>query len=167
MRRIAVPDGVDPVAYVMTHIGSPRLLESRLQAREAQYLNDSALSPREREGMRTRFAYELGCSNCVDWRPATELSGFSSDVIEEGFYANIFDPAWAGYSERERAAIQFADRFCSNFDDLVRNDQLWSILNTLFSEAELIDMVLLATSWDSLTRSYRLLVGEEAACATP
>jgi alkylhydroperoxidase family enzyme len=166
--RIEIPQDEDPFFYVMGKIGSPKLLESRINSWYAQYLNDSPLTPREREAMRTRAAHHVGCSSCVASRMARDMPGFSDEPIPEEVYDNVFAyKTWPGYTERERLIIEFTERYILDYEGLAEDHGFWTRLKASFSDVELADMCLLLGMWDSSTRMYHLLVGINASCSLP
>jgi alkylhydroperoxidase family enzyme len=164
--RIAIPEGVNPVVYLMNEVGSPRLRASKLESWEAQYVNDSTLTAREREAMRTRFTYIIGCASCRAWRPAASRPGFSSEPIEEEFYEHVAEYAtWPKYTRRERLLIRFVERFAHDYLDLCNDDGFWRDLRESFTDTELADICILAGVWDSSTKMYHLLGGVGDSCA--
>ena len=62
---------------------------------------------RVREAARMRIAQINGCNICMAWRvPALAKHG-----VDEELYAHVEDPANGDYSEQERLAIEYADKF--------------------------------------------------------
>jgi alkylhydroperoxidase family enzyme len=152
----------------MTKVGSLRLHQSKMESWHAQYLNDSTLTPREREAMRIRFTYIIGCSSCNVWRPAITLPGFAKEPIEEEFYENVLQyKTWPHYTERERLLIEFVERFAYDYLDLCQDDAFWGRLKSAFTEVELADMCILTGVWDSSTKMYHLLYGVGSDCTLP
>src|SRR5829696_6517272 len=150
----------------MGKIGSPRLLESRTDSWLAQYLNDSSLTPRERESARIRSAHHVGCTNCVAFRAARDVPGFSDEPIPEELYENVFDYKTSpGYTERERLIIQFTERYILDHEELAADDAFWSRLKASFTDVELADLCLLVGMWDSSAKMYHLLVGINDGCS--
>jgi alkylhydroperoxidase family enzyme len=168
MARIALPPDQDHFLYVMNKVGSPRLNKRLNDGWDAQYFNDSTVTPREREAARIRMAHHVGCASCIAFRAAHDLPAFSDQEIPEELYENIFNyRSWPGYTERERLIIEFAERYSDDYRGMVEDEELWTRLRASFSEVELADLCLLCGTWESATRMYHLLVGIDVACAVP
>ena len=61
-----------------------------------------------------------------------------NDLSEE-VYAEVSDYRESPlYSERERVAIEFAERYC--MDHLSMDDEFWARLRAQFDDAEIIDL---------------------------
>src|SRR5437764_13483795 len=77
----------------------------------------SIVPVRERELARMRIAEINDCAICQQWRKTTG----SAEVMTEADYANVSQwRTFAGYSERERLAIEYTERFAldhTNLDD--------------------------------------------------
>lgn len=166
--RIELPEGVNAFDYVVTQVGSPALQQRLKDSWKAQMLNDSTLTPREREAARIRSAYNIGCTNCVELRMARDLPGFSDEPIDEGVYENVFAySTWPGYTTRERLIIEFVERHAEDYRALAEDDEFWTRLKDNFTDVELADLCLLCGTWDAATKMYHLLVGVDAACQVP
>lgn len=166
--RIRLPPNEDPVLYTMTRVGSPRLLESRVESWGAQYFNDSTVTPREREAMRMRGAHQMSCTFCTAFRGARDLEGFTDEEIPEEFYENVFEyKTWPGYTERERLAIEFMERFMLDYQDMADDVPFWDRMQANFNEVELFDLCHLAGQWDWSAKMFHLLVGIEDGCRIP
>jgi AhpD family alkylhydroperoxidase len=97
----------------------------------------SRLSRREFEAARMRVAASNQCVTCLNTRYADgEATG-----LDAAFYDHIADWAtYPGYSERERLAIEFAERFCERWQE--HDDAFWSRLRRAFSDGEIVDLAL-------------------------
>jgi alkylhydroperoxidase family enzyme len=103
---------------------------------EAVYSN-TKLPVREREAARYTIAMINDCLVCRDTR-AKDGQQVGAD---EPFYAEATD--WRSatdFTERERAAAEFAERFA--LDHLAMDDEFWARLHGLFSEEELADLTI-------------------------
>ncbi|WP_433733266.1 carboxymuconolactone decarboxylase family protein [Nocardia sp. CA-129566] len=178
--RIGLPAGEDPFAYIMLKIGSPRLNKSLLESWDAQYFNDSTVTPRERECLRTRLAQQQqACNYCDAFRLHRDAQGFAAiigvnrgefsfDETPEELYERVFEYAtWPGYTERERLAIEFGERFCHDYQDLAADDAFWERMKASFSDTEIADLCLMVGVWDSSAKMFHLLVGFEEGCPIP
>jgi alkylhydroperoxidase family enzyme len=164
--RIDVPEGQDIVMHVVTELGSPRLNQRLRDSWDVQYDNDSTLTPREREAARIRTAHLMGCAMCVEVRMGRDLAGFSDEPIPEDLYQNVFAyRTWEGYSVRERLAIEFAERYSTDYKSMAADEDFWEQLTANFTETELADLCLLCGTWESATKMYHLLIGLDVACA--
>src|ERR1700690_2466019 len=68
----------------------------------------SIIPVRERELARMRIAQINDCAICQQWRNTTG----AAEVVTEADYEHVGDwQTFAGYSERERLAIEYAERF--------------------------------------------------------
>ena len=158
MLRIAVPADQDPLTYVLGQAGSPALSRARAEAFNAQYDNDSSLSPREREVARMTIAHLMGCNHCVRIRMGRDRPGFSADPIPEELYTHVLEyRSWPGYSERERLAAEFCERFATDHVTLADDDETWVRLHENFSDAEIADLCILAGTWDAGRRMFQVL----------
>jgi alkylhydroperoxidase family enzyme len=166
--RITLPEGEHPVAYAATKVGSPRLLQSRVESYEAAFFNDSDLSPRERELIRFRVVLETDCNLCAATRPADDLAGYSEEEIPEEAYQRVLEyKTWSGYTERDRLVIEFTQRYMLDYQGICHDDTFWKRLKATFSETEIGDLCLLAGHWESARRTVHLLLGIEEMCAIP
>ena len=106
MPHIDVPEGkADPEVRVWAL--RPRWASA--PARSSHAIYDQSIVPvRERELARMRIAQINGCMICQQWRSTPGAEG----AVTEDDYADVLD--WRthdGYSERERLAIDYAERF--------------------------------------------------------
>jgi alkylhydroperoxidase family enzyme len=102
---------------------------------EAVYGN-TQLPVREREAARYTIAMLNDCLVCRDTRAKDTSAG-----ADEPFYAEATD--WrraAGWSERERLAAEFAERFV--LDHLAMDDAFWDRMHAAFSQEELADLTI-------------------------
>lgn len=163
--RIDIPEGKPKTAWVAYEIGSPALNARLRQSWDTQYVNDSTLTPREREAARMRTAHILGCSVCQGFRMAEMIPGFSPEGIEEDLYTHVLEyRTWPGYSTRERFVIEFSERYMIDFEGLKNDEPFWAALKEHFTNTEICDLCLLCNTWEGLMKSYHLLVGVPDVC---
>ncbi len=83
----------------------------------------SVLPLREREMARMRIALANECEVCRNTRDALgEAAG-----VDEALYEHVPEwRTWPGYSERERLAAEFAERFASDHLGLRDDDDFWN-----------------------------------------
>jgi len=145
MARIALPEGsgeeTDRLWQLAPEIGEAGDAWGRVVREHV------TLSVREREAARMRIATINGCRICQE----TRIAGADEWGIDDGFYAAVDDPARRDvFSERERLAIEFAERFdagARTFDDA-----FWASLRAAFSDAELVELAASVAKWLALGR---------------
>ena len=113
MPRIDVPDGkADPEVRVWALRPEMGMAAGAL----SHAIYDQSIVPvRERELARVRIAEINGCAICLTWR---KTAG-AAEVMTEADYAHVAE--WAthpDYSERERLAIEYAEKFSLAHDQL-------------------------------------------------
>jgi AhpD family alkylhydroperoxidase len=162
MARVAGVDGQklapDDLAGWMFH--RPELAAGMGALSDAVY-DRSRLPLREREVARMRIAEANGCEVC---RNARDALGASSGV-DDDLYAHVLDwRSWPGYSDRERLAAEFAERFAGDHHRLREDDDFWSRLHAHFDDGEIVDLGMCCALWLGSGRLMRTLdVGQ--ACS--
>jgi alkylhydroperoxidase family enzyme len=165
MPRVTVPAGQDPLVHVWGTL-APALSGAASGYSDAVYRR-SELPLREFEAARITVARINDCQLCRDWRTARDVPGRAADPgeVPEEFYDHVgSDPAWPGFSERERLAAEFAARYCS--DHLSMDEAFWGRLHDSFSDGELVDLALCVASWLALGRFNRVF-DIDGACRVP
>lgn len=139
------------------------------------------LSLREFEAARARTAEINGCQLCQSWRSAHDVPAFltamggapQSSVAshgpapDEAYYLAVTD--WRTspiYSERERLAIEYAERFGTGPQSLAMDDEFWTRFKGAFSDDEIVDLSYCVASWTGLGRVSHVL-GLDDACLIP
>jgi alkylhydroperoxidase family enzyme len=180
MPRIAIPeDYADaPLAYVVQHV-APELTTPLYTLSKAVYLH-SILSLREFEAVRARIAQINGCQICQKFRAITDvptyLEGLGEDASaavqtrgpapDEDFYLDIAD--WQSsphYSEREKIAIDYAERFSQSPDALGDDEEFWARAKAVFSDAEIYDLTVTAATFVATGRFVHVLGFDQSTCA--
>jgi alkylhydroperoxidase family enzyme len=165
MPRITVPPDKDPLVYLWTERARP--LTSTAGALSDAVYRKSTLPLREFEAARTRIAQINDCELCLGWRTARDVPDRrdASDEVPEEFYANVgANPSWEGFTERERLAAEFAERFA--LDHLSIDDDLWARLHAAFSDDELVELGLCVGSWIAFGRLNRVF-DVDGGCRVP
>jgi hypothetical protein len=173
--RVDVPEDQLAVAgpYILATIGSPALLAARKAYGSALYdfQCDTSLSFREREAIRMWVGFFLSCNVCKAWRPATHpIAGRppteeQAATISEGFYKNILNyKSWDGYSEREKLAIEFVERYATDLQGVREDEGFWARLKRNFSQLEIGDLGIFAGDWVSSAMTLKMLGFEGAVC---
>jgi alkylhydroperoxidase family enzyme len=172
--RIDVPAerGHDPYGYATEHL-APEIMSAGAAFSKAVYRH-SRLSLREFEGARARTAEINGCMVCQRFRAARDLGGMFSGsgtrgtVVDNGpapdeaFYAAVND--WRTsplFSERERLAIEFADRFGTEPKSLAADEAFWTRMRAGYADAEIADLANCVAAWVGLGRVAHVLGFDE------
>ena len=178
MPNIAIPeDHLDnPIGYAIGNL-APEQTGPMYDFSTAVYKH-SRLPLREFEAARTAIALINGCRICQNFRSAedvpTYLEGLGEDPLsgvhrngpapDEEFYANIGNWRDAGiYSERERLAIDFAERFSLEPDALGHDAAFWVRLKAAFSEAEIYELTVACACLVAAGRFVHVLGFDEGA----
>jgi len=119
----------------------------------------SILPVEEREVARMRIAQLNDCSACSDFR--------APSVREAGVPAELYDnvehyATYPGYSERQRLAIEYAERFATDHDSI--DDDLFMRLRSAYRDEEILDLTLCVAVFLGLGRTLAVL-GIDQACA--
>lgn len=132
MARIQLPPGDELTSWLSLSPLGPGLTAFA----DAVYTK-SRLSRREFEAARMRVAQSNQCVTCLNTRHADgEANG-----LDAAFYDHIAEWAtWPGYSERERLAIEFAERFCERWQE--NDEAFWKRLHAAFRDGEIVDLAL-------------------------
>ncbi len=157
MPHITVPEGkADPEVRVWAlrpdmGIGAGALSHA---------IYDQSIVPvRERELARMRIAQINGCIICQQWRSTPGADG----AVTEDDYAHVL--GWRdhpGYSERERLAIDYAERFA--LDHHTIDGPYYDRLRAAtFTDAEILDLTVCIGGWLALGRTLHVL-GLDDAC---
>jgi alkylhydroperoxidase family enzyme len=157
MARIAIPEGDGLEAHRMWTI-DPVLGEPAWELRQAVFERNH-LDQRVHEAVRHVISLSTQCPVCLRYRPAD----MSAHGIDQTFYDEI--PAYASstiFSERERAAIEYADLFCR--DHLAISDELLDRLKSHFTEVELFDLLVTVARHLGFSRLSQVLQ-LDVACA--
>ena len=164
MPRVDVPDGQDPLIHVWATLAPPLTGAAALLS-DAVY-SSSSLSLREFEAARTRMAQVNDCLLCLDWRTGRDVAARTDEAgtIDEAFYAHIGDHQWQGFSERERLAAEFAERYALDHTNM--DDELLARLHAVFSDDELVDLGVCVGSWLAYGRFNRVF-DIDGACRIP
>jgi alkylhydroperoxidase family enzyme len=145
--RIDLPPGDELTAWLRL---SP--LGESLGAFAGAVYSESRLSLREFEAARMRVAVSSGCTTCLHTRHAEG----AAQGLDAAFYANV--ARWrehAGYSERERLAIEFAERFCERWQEDA--PAFWERLRAAFSDGEIVDLAIQVAELVGAGRILRML----------
>lgn len=173
MARIFVPDNAsgNPFGYVLTTY-APEIGRAGGAFASAVY-QSSGLPLRVLEAARYRTAQINGCMVCQDMRAARHvdpmLAGGGGDAAtsivarggeapDEAFYAAV--EGWRDsriFSERERLALEHAERFAEDPHGFANDEDYWTRLHAAFSDEEIVDLTLSIAAWVAMGRVTHIL----------
>jgi AhpD family alkylhydroperoxidase len=155
--RLDVPDGPGGEAAMIWSL-RPQLGGMVERMIKGAY-GDSMLPAAERELARMRIAQINDCVACSDFR--------APSVVEAGVAAELYDhvadyATYPGYTDRQRLAIEYADRFATDHGSL--DDAFFGRLRAAFSDEEILDLTLCVAVFLGLGRTLAVL-GVDQSCA--
>ncbi|GAA1907341.1 carboxymuconolactone decarboxylase family protein [Williamsia serinedens] len=112
------------------------------------------LAPRVREIARMVIALDNECEVCRNTRTTDgEAAG-----LDESFYDHVDDwRTWDGYTDVERVAAEFAERFARDHVGLREDDDFWGRVHALLTDEEITDLTLSCALWLGQGRALRVL----------
>src|SRR6478736_6144108 len=154
MARIEIPDG--PGAPGRRVFGlRPEMAGTVTDMIDAVY-HRSALPATEREVARLRVAQLNDCSACSTARAQSMLDA----GVTENDYGHLDEwRTWPGYTERQRLAIEYAERFTIDHQGL--DDEFYDRLRAQFADDEILDLSLCLAIWLGLGRVLAVLQVEQ------
>jgi AhpD family alkylhydroperoxidase len=158
MARLDLPEGDLPEIARVWEL-RPEMGEAVRDLSIAVY-QKSQLPPRVREAARMRVAEINGCVVCQGWR----IPELAEQGVTEELYAHVSD--WrdhAEYSEPERLAIEYAERFSLDHRNI--DDAFFARLKEHFTDPEILDLTICIGNWVAFGRLTMLLDLDEA-CET-
>ena len=117
-----------------------------------QSKNHSILPDREREAARARIAEINSCTLCLDWRSGEgQASG-----LDEDLYAHVSEwRAYPEYSDRERLAIEYAERYA--LDHRRIDDAFFARLRAAYTDEEIVDLTMCVATYLAFGRFLSVL----------
>src|SRR4051794_38741310 len=146
MPQIEIPDGkADPQVRVWAL--RPEMGMGAGALSHAIY-EQSIVPVRERELARMRIALINGCAICQQWRKTPGAAG----NVGEDDYAHVLEwSTYPGYSDRERIAVDYAERFA--LDHHAIDEAFYDGMRTAgYSDAEILDLTVCIGGWLALGR---------------
>ena len=157
MARIDIPSGPGGEATMIWTLRPE--MGSMVERMISTVYQRSILPPEEREVARMRIAQLNACSACSNFRaPSVLAAGVSEDLYEHLDEAS----GYPGYSQRQRLAIEFAERFAANHREI--DDDLFVRLRSSFSDQEILDLTMCVSVYLGLGRALEVL-GVDSSCA--
>jgi alkylhydroperoxidase family enzyme len=139
MPNIEIPADRDPMIFLWSERAGPIGGAAAKFSNTAYYA--STLSPREFEIVRMRIAQINDCRVCQTFRAPRDVVGrFDEDSVPEDVYEHVGDPAWSGFSERERLAMEFTERFVLDHLAMSEDAAFWGRLHEHFTDDELVEL---------------------------
>jgi alkylhydroperoxidase family enzyme len=159
MARLEMPDGDQPEIVRVWGL-RPEMGEAVQRLSYAVY-SQSALPARVREAARMRIAHVNDCAVCRGWR----IPELAEQGVDEELYAHVDDPEAGSYSDQERLAIEFAERFALNHRSI--DDAFFARLREHFTDAEILDLSICVGNWLAFGRLTMVLDLDEACAVRP
>lgn len=137
----------------------PELMERYLNFYYPFHSNDGVgakLEPRLKELVRLRIATLNGCKACKAARLVPE------NVSEHEAAIGVDQPEEEPFTARERAAIEFAEAMAVSHHDI--DDEVIRSLKDHFSDAELLELMMMAGQYIGFGRMLAVLQLETVTC---
>jgi alkylhydroperoxidase family enzyme len=116
--------------------------------------NNNRLPMRVRELARMVIALDNECVVCQNTR---DSEGLAAGVDEDLYDHAAVWRTWPGYSDQERIAAEFAERFASDHTGLRDDDGFWDRAREHFSDELMTDLALSCAMWLGMGRMLRTL----------
>jgi len=149
MARIDIPEGDQPEEVRVWSL-HPKFGAAVAKLSGAIY-GDSVLPPRVREAARMRVARINNCQVCLAFR----IPGLESAGVDEDLYANVENLDFEGYSEQERLAIEYTERFV--YDHQRIDDAFWARMHAAFTDQEILELTICIGGLIALGRTLVVL----------
>ncbi|MGE0304361.1 MAG: carboxymuconolactone decarboxylase family protein [Acidimicrobiia bacterium] len=121
---------------------------------------------REFEAVRMRVAQLNGCRLCMAYRTARDHAtrGQGEPIPDEAFYAAVEE--WQTtqlLTNRERLAVEFAERYTCAPDPLAADDAFWQRLQSAFTDVEIVEMAMCISAFFTRGR-FAHVMGIDDTC---
>jgi alkylhydroperoxidase family enzyme len=114
--------------------------------------NKSILPVRVREAARMRIAQLNDCMVCLAFR----ADKVKAQGVSEEFYSHVgVHDDGAQFSEQERMAMEYAERFA--VDHMSIDDAFFDRMRQLFTDPEILDLTICMSAFLGLGRTLRVL----------
>jgi AhpD family alkylhydroperoxidase len=151
MARLDIPQGEGGDAVQLWSL-RPEMGAAVNRLVNAAY-NKSILPTRVREAARMRIAQLNDCTVCLAFR-ADKVK--AQGLTEEDFYCHVgTHDADGEFSEQERLAMDYAERFATNH--LSIDDAYMAQMRESFSDPEILDLTICLSAFLGLGRTLRVL----------
>jgi AhpD family alkylhydroperoxidase len=150
MARIDIPDGPGGDAAMVWSL-RPEMAGMVDRMIKTAYQR-SLLPASEREVARMRIAQLNACDACSTFRATSVVEA----GVDEESYAHVAEwKTWAGYTDRQRLAIEYAEQFAT--DHRAIDDALFTRLRAAFGDDEILDLTLCCAVFVGLGRTLEVL----------
>jgi AhpD family alkylhydroperoxidase len=150
MARIDVPEGPGGDAAMVWSLRPE--MAGMVERMISTVYGRSSLPAEEREVARMRIAQLNECSACAVFRaPSVVEAGVTEDAYEHLHEYRTYP----GYSDRQRLAIEYAERFATDHQGI--DDDLFARVRARFSDAEVLDLTLCCAVYLGLGRTLEVL----------
>jgi alkylhydroperoxidase family enzyme len=161
MSRINLPVGDMPDTARLFSM-NPAMGKALAGLSQAIY-SQTTIDLRVREAVRMRIAHINQCTLCVGFRFPQQAAEFAAAGIDEAFYAAI--PDWrnsALFSEREKIAIDYAEKFAQ--DHLSLDENFFADLHKHFSDEEIFTLTTIIAGLIANGRILQVLQVAQGSC---
>jgi AhpD family alkylhydroperoxidase len=156
MARIAIPGNPEEEASMIWSLRPE--MGGMVDRMVSTVYQRSILPAAEREVARMRIAQLNACNACANFRAPSVLAA----GVTEDLYQHLEDAAtYPGYTERQRLAIEYAERFAT--DHRAIDDELFERLRAEFTDAEVLDLTMCVSVYLGLGRALEVL-GVDSSC---
>lgn len=154
MARIGVPDGPGGEAAMVWQLRPE--MGAMVETMVRTIYESSILPAAEREAARMKIAEINSCNACSTFRaPSVQSAG-----VDEELYRHVGDyQTYEGFTERQRLAIEYAERFATAPGSI--DDQLFGRLREAFTDPEVLDLTMCVSAYLGLGRALAVLGIEE------
>ena len=160
MSRLELPEGDQP--DIVRVWGLRPEMGKAVQGISYAVYSQSQLPARVREAARMRIAQINDCVVCRGWR----IPELAEQGVTEELYAHVDDPAHGDYSEQERLAIEYAEKFALDHRSI--DDAFFERLRAAFTDAEIVELTAMIGEWLAFGRFNAVLdVAEACGWAPP
>ena len=149
MARLEIPPGEGGDAVQIWSL-QPALGAAATRLVDAAY-NKSILPVRVREAARMRIAQLNDCTVCLAFRADT----VRAQGLGEDFYCAVGSPDDSAFSEQERLAVEFAERF--SLDHTSIDDAFMERMRRAFTDPEIFDLTICVSAFLGLGRTLHVL----------
>jgi alkylhydroperoxidase family enzyme len=182
MAHVAIPEEyADEPRRIIDDL-APAMAEASHKFSSTVY-QETKLPFRVVEAARIRTSQINGCQTCQTWRaerdlppsllrrgfdPSRSFVGRGDEPPDEAFYEAVAD--WETspvFSERERLAIEFAERMGERPKSFEGDEAFWTRMRAAFTDAEIVDLTVAVGCWIGAGRTLHVLGVDPAVCAIP
>jgi len=156
MARIDVPEGPGGDAAMVWSLRPE--MGGMVQKMVSTVYGKSVLPAAEREVARMRIAQLNACNACSTFLAPSVLEA----GVTEDLYEHVAEAAsYPGYTERQRLAVEYAERFATDHRSL--DDEFFARLRSVFSDPEVLDLTMCVAVYVGLGRALEVLGIDDAA----